>query len=427
MIRLFSVGFVLFAVALFAGLGLTGKEGKENAEEQEDLQDSSQAKNTASSNTGTNLPQPPADLASKCALTSLESPQGVAVCEEGCEISDCCEVPDGFALSCIADNEVVCAQYGRYCDILHNLPSAGFVPIVQEEPTPTADEPAAPAPAPAAPVSTDPPTIQSEIDQVCSAGDASSCESLCVSSFCCFNHYCVAPADINCLDYAGCFVLHSDPTTDCVNGNDNSNEPVYEEALADEIHEACVLGTGGDINQAAASTQCTTLCAPGACCFEATSECDEVNCAAYVECNILHPKFVSVTKPEVDTACSNHQEGSTTIPSLCEQVCSLRVMQCCFHENGAACDNALQHAGSAYCNTHQACGGTLGTAPDALRGSHKDELEAACTDANTRSQCIQLCVAATCCYATTIEAECANVDASITCSDYRACDVLYNS
>jgi hypothetical protein len=482
MIRIFTVGFIVLVGALLLGMGLTGKEGKENAQEAKEQQGMEQA----STGTDTRLPQPPADLASKCSLTSLNTPQGIAGCEGACEIADCCDVPDGYALSCLAANTVVCAQYQRYCDILHNLPSAGFIPPPQDSSS-EVDDPAlkvdidtacvndseggVPSPTctrlcqsgfccfegsnncnvncqtylncrtaydtqegivsnpatspvaqpPVAPVAL---TIIQQIDQSC--GDyveainppgENTCESLCALSFCCFNHYCVPPADIDCLDYSGCYILYTDlDTVDDDTANSEANP-----ALADEIHESCF--TAGNINDAIANTECATLCAPGACCFEHNLQCTDVDCATYAECNVLYPSFVSVTKQEVTDACNNHRDNGDA-PTLCEQVCTLQVMQCCFHENNQEKCNALQAPGTAYCDNYQACD-VLGTSGTSLRDSHKNELEVACSDSKTRSHCITLCSAATCCYAGTIEEECANVDVSITCSDYQACDVLY--
>jgi hypothetical protein len=139
----------------------------------------------------------------------------------------------------------------------------------------------------------------------------------------------------------------------------------------------------------------------------------------------LYPQYVAVTKQEVEDACNNHNNNAVQPgqPTLCEQVCTLHVMQCCFHENGD-CDDALQNADSLYCDTYQSCE-VLGTNGDSLRDSHKAELEAACSDLSTRSQCIKLCAAALCCHSNTIEEECVNVDVSITCTDYQACDILY--
>lgn len=459
-IQCFSVCFIIVVAALLSGIGVSTKKGKENADEQKLKQKGGDL--LASTSSDAKLPEPPADLASKCSLTTLNTAEGVAVCESACEKAECCDVPDGYALSCIVANKVVCAEYQRYCDILKNLPSAGFVPPegfvppLQNDTSPVSDEalkveidaecvdvgadilPGSscmdlcrqgfccfdessscdvncqtylncraaytaskniPAPAPT------PMTLRDEINQLCSdyveainPPGENTCEQKCSTSFCCFNHYCVPPADIDCLEYSGCYVLYAD--VDTVDDDENeSSTPT----LADEIHAAC--NNAGSINDAASNTECTTLCAPGACCFFNNLECVDVKCETYAECNIVFPEKVAVTKEEVEDACKNHNDNGSGA-SLCEQVCTLHVMQCCFHENGA-CDNPLQNDGSVFCDAYQACD-VLGTKADSLRESHKAELDSACSGIATRSECIKLCTPAICCFASTLDDECAN-------------------
>lgn len=271
------------------------------------------------------------------------------------------------------------------------------------------------------------PSKKEEIEMLCGielettttpGGD--SCESLCSVSYCCFNHFCVAPPDIDCLDYSACFALYAD--IDDMTGQDN-NTP----GLGDDIHEACsgLL----DVNVAATNEACKSACAAGACCFEPSLTCGGVDCSMYADCIILHPSFIAVSKEEVTDACTNHNNVPTTTaehtPTLCEQVCSLHVMQCCFHSGGDCDDTVLLGDNKVYCDVYQACE-VLGTDPSTLRVSHKVELDEACDGgAASRSHCIQLCSSATCCYATKTEEACANVGSTVTCSDYKACDILY--
>jgi hypothetical protein len=207
--------------------------------------------------------------------------------------------------------------------------------------------------------------------------------------------------------------------------SDNAVEKVEEPVLGDQIHEAC--GAILDVNEAAQNEECNSICSPGACCFEDKMSCSGVDCAQYAECIILHPSFIAVRKEEVTDACKNHNDAAmqTTEPTLCEQLCSLHVMQCCFHVEGNCDDAVLLGDNTVYCNTFEACS-VLGTDSSPLRQSHKDELDAACSGGTaTRAQCIQLCSSATCCYSTTVEESCINVDSNIKCSDYQSCDVLY--
>jgi hypothetical protein len=500
MIQLFSVAFLGVAVFLFVRLEFFG-----TSDDSDEAFDGS----LASTNSDADLPQPPADLASKCSLTTLNRPQGVQICEEACEVSECCNVPDGFALSCKVHNEVVCAQYQRYCDILHNLPdylarppdAPVSSPIQQPiggggdpetlkvqidgaclniAPTSLPDSPcmslcqdgfccfgndnscgpnvncqlylncnqAFLAVQPATPL-----TKQEEIEQVCgnfveviSSPGEDTCESLCASSFCCFNHLCVPPADIDCLEYSACHILYDDVDT----VDDDLNEE-DKPTLEEEIATSC-----GNANLDIAATECEALCVLGACCFMEQLVCPvDTECAAYAGCGILYPdesteavtpspvvmvvpaptlapaaesgggggvaaptSTSSITQAEVDDACNNHNDNALIRPTLCEQVCTLQVLQCCFHTNGGdACPTIL-------CEVYTACE-ALDSSPEMLREIHKQELESACGADASRAHCVQLCAAATCCYATTIAEECVNVDASITCSDYQACHVLY--
>jgi hypothetical protein len=468
MIRTFSLVFIIVGVSLFAGLAFSGQEGKENADEQKQIEEEIAENGGAAGGGGQTtgiadlLPPPPADISIVCALENLEDFMGIAQCEHECEISDCCEVPIGFALSCLAGNEQVCQEYAQYCDILHSLPSAGYIPQVDEATLPPeelkieidtsciglerdqllhspcmdmcekgfccfdgsgdcevncqvylncADAYAVYQNGPPAAA----PTFQDEVAEACADypdSGASNCEEKCAPSVCCFSHYCTPPMGIDCQAYAACFVLH-----------EQDDGATYDEDLSDEIHEACYTS---NIVEAASNSQCTSLCAAGSCCFD-SEECDEnvVNCATYAECNILHPKFVVVTNGEVEQACQS--AASASAGGLCEQICHLEVMQCCFHqvENGDACSHdALLHPESVFCNIYESCR-TLGTSSETLRNSHKDELNQVCGDPTTRSQCIQLCSAATCCFATEAQDECATNSRSIACNDYQACSVLY--
>lgn len=445
MIRMFSVVFLLTVVAFLVLMGLSSKDGKENSEIQ----------SGDSVSGSTYLSSPPADLSSKCSTTALVSAQGIEACEEACEVADCCSVPDGYALSCLADNTMVCAQYQRYCSVLDDIQDSGIgtptastptdggitstpppvstpVSTPQDQDTPTIPPSPSPLQSPVFLVATVAPvvpptplTLADEIDLACAniEEDKTACSTICAPSVCCFNHYCIQSQDFDCLEYAGCYVLYTDLE---ITNDDDATPTTPVPSLADEIHAACFeLGT---INDATASSECTSLCAAGACCFETSLDCVDISCSTYAECNILYPSFLAVSQAEVEDACQNHRNvASGSEPTLCEQVCTLHIMQCCFHDNNEeGCDNVLQQPGTAYCNNYAACE-VLGVSGMDLSDSHKAELEEICSNTQTRSQCIKLCSAATCCYASTIEETCANVDASITCDDYSACDILYDS
>jgi hypothetical protein len=263
-----------------------------------------------------------------------------------------------------------------------------------------------------------------QIDQICgneletaSPPGEDSCESLCEISYCCFDHLCVPPQDLDCLDYSACYIMYAD--LDAVAENNDTPD------TGDDIHDACASLI--DPSAAAADEACNELCSPGACCFEDQLSCSNVDCAMYAECIVLHPSFLAVTRDEVTDACKNHNDADiqSDAPTLCEQICTLHVMQCCFYAGGQCDEAVLLGDNSIYCNTYAACA-VLGTDPSSLSLTHKDELDAACKGgAATRSQCIQLCSSATCCYSTTTEDSCVNIDSTISCSDYQACDILY--
>jgi hypothetical protein len=477
-IRLFSIAFCIVMAALMAGLGLMTQWGKSN------VQAATAQQGTVSTSSTGSLPLPPADLATKCSASALQSQQGFMICEAVCEVADCCTVPEGFALSC--SKEDVCAQYQQYCSLLQNTPAAS--PISDEELRMSIDtacvgldasslpgsdcvalcrsgfccfeddtiscdqncqtflncaaafqsqqqqeqqqqqqnnQSSTPVNTPINnPINQEDSALKQQIDAICgtaietvSPPGEDSCESLCNPAHCCFDHLCVPPQDLECLDYSACYVMYAN-----VN---NVQDDITTANLGDQVHEACAGLL--DINDAMNNEACNAICSPGSCCFEDKLSCSNVDCAIYAECIVLHPNFIAVSKEEVTDACQNHNDArlQSEEPTLCEQVCTLHVMQCCFHLGGQCDDAVLLGDNSVYCNTYQACA-VLGTDSSSLIQSHKDELEAACSGgASTRSQCIQLCSSATCCYASKVEESCVNVDASITCSDYEACDVLY--
>ncbi|KAG7369005.1 hypothetical protein IV203_031748 [Nitzschia inconspicua] len=478
-IRLFSVAFCIVMVALMAGLGLVTRRGESNVTAAAGSTQSPISTSLPPSSSTGSLPLPPADLASKCSATALQSQQGFLVCEGACEVADCCTIPEEFALSCSKGNENACQQYLQYCSILQTTPAVS--PISDEEIRSSIDE-ACIGLDPSSlidsdcvalcrkgfccfdddtvgcepncqtyfncaaafqsqqqqqqqatstttnpisnPINQEDSVLKQQIDAICgtaietvSPPGENSCESICAPAYCCFDHLCVPTSDVDCQDYSACYVLYAD-----VN---DVKEDITTANLGDEVHEACAGLL--DIDEAISNEACNAICSPGACCFEEKMSCSNVDCAMYAECIVLHPNFIPVSKAEVTDACRNHNDANlqSEEPTLCEQLCSLHVMQCCFHLGGDCDDAVLLGDNSVYCDRYQACA-VLGTDGSSLIQSHKDELEAACTGGtSTRSQCIQLCSSATCCYSSSVEESCAHVDASVTCSDYEACDVLY--
>jgi hypothetical protein len=473
-IRLFTFVFCVVVAALLTGLTLTSIWGKDNVGQ------AAAQQGEISVSIGTTLPSPSTDLAAKCSSSSLETPQGFVLCEAACEVADCCSVPEGFALSCASGNEDICSQYDKYCSILSKtsdmtfdkelkvsideacnaldptmFPGSDCVALCQKgfccfDDTTTLEcsvncqtylncttafhsqqqngnytQTTAPGSIHINnTINQGDSILKQRIDAICgtaietvSPPGEDSCESLCSVSYCCFDNLCVPPEDMDCSEYSACYILFEDVSSVI--------EDITAPTLSDDVHNACsgLL----DVNDAAVNEACQDICSPGACCFEDKLSCSDVDCAVYAECIVLHPSFIAVSKEEVADACQNHNDGSlqTDEPTLCEQVCTLHVMQCCFYIGGDCDDAVLLGDNSVYCDTYQACA-ILGTDGSSMSQSHKEELEAACSGgAPTRSTCIQLCSLATCCYSTSVKESCVNVDATVSCSDYKACDVLY--
>jgi hypothetical protein len=476
-IRFFSFAFGAVVVILISGLGSTMLKSSTSSNSSKNNDNGDEGGGLGSTPTSDVMaasqpppPPPPSDLAEKCALEALDTAQGIRGCEKVCEVADCCNVPPSYVLSCqTSENVNVCSQYQKYCGVLDHVfgdndngnnndgtssdvdvtdgtssnnidvddtnspPSDGGDSIDGTSPPPPSDQNV-----------DDNSSLATQIQQLCgetpmealgppsSGGDNSqnatttTCESICSRSYCCFNQICKPPPDMDCSAYAPCFVLYAEDTQSM--SQQMQDEEDIGSGVGDTVHEACA-SLSLDVNNASADEECKSVCSPGACCFQDHLSCTDVECAAYSECIVLYPSFVSVTKDEVDDACHNHNDANLSAggqPSLCEQVCTLHVMQCCFHVGGDCHDSVLlQGNKSTYCSTYESCD-VLGTDPAALRHTHKDELETACSGgSSTRSKCIQLCSAATCCYSATLQESCAHVDASISCSDYKACDVLY--
>jgi hypothetical protein len=511
-IQRFTVAFCIFVLLFLIGMGITGRKGKKDAEEQQELDAAKNNPTSSGSNVdhngnptdhgeetnyeaaGTVLPLPPADLKSKCSLSAVETPSGIQGCESACELAECCDVPAGFALSCQTGNEVVCPQYQKYCNILHNVNSELQSAYIPEDFSTTS-------------LSAAEATLQAEINGACMAqaietetcvslcregaccwednlscnndvncdvfascyamihGSSSSggglpgaegtvkeqiavacvgtlppasnvtstatsdCEVLCQPALCCFNHYCSPPETMECLDYSGCYLLYQNEGTedDDVVAAEYNNDGETDEM--DAIHEACYGGSILDL----LGVECSKLCEPSKCCFDSSlGDCSVVDCELYAMCNILYPVKLSATKNEIEDACKNQtttstggtaaKTGSTT--TLCEQVCSRG--SCCFHPTETAtvtgeCADALDI--NIYCRTYTACSVVFGGASAVIT----TELQKACTDASTRPHCVTLCAEASCCYATKKEESCFHVNPDITCSNFKACDVLYGT
>jgi hypothetical protein len=408
-IRRYTAVFVAVAFLLMVGIGITSrtieKEKKVNRIAEQHL-----------GNSGvTVLPQPPASLASKCKISALKTPTGTQECESACEVAECCIVPAGFALSCQLGNEVTCPKYRQYCNILDwnspitsNDKTTDIVPAGSSEPPAMAPvlQPPIPVPTQAPQPLVQPPaqsptttitsggdntkypaenasgtsTLKKQISDACEdngfepialPGQLSVCEQFCQNSQCCFNHYCVPPVGIDCLDYSPCYILYNeeDPgntdnaipdATSAKSADSNSTTNTNQtNGLALQIQQACD-------SHAVEPTRslCPTLCALGACCFEPQLACSAVNCDLYAACHdALYSDYVDgisssggnsaipgtyTTEGEVLDACNNHSNSYGESSSLCVQICQEGA--CCFQRNSlsAQCSDA-------FCRTYSAC------------------------------------------------------------------------
>jgi hypothetical protein len=415
-IQRYTSAFVAVAFLLMVGIGNTSrtieKEKKINRIAEQHR-----------GNSGfTVLPPPPASLASKCTISALQTPTGTQECESACEIAECCIVPAGFALSCQLGNEVTCPKYRQYCDVLDwNTPitskdqTTDVVPAVSSGPPAVAPvlQPPIPVPTQAPQALVQPPVpsptttitpggdstnfpaedtsgtnpLKKQISDACEEngfepislpGQLSVCEQFCQNSQCCFNHYCVPPEGIDCLDYSPCYVLYNEEdmgntdnaNTDATSANsaasNSTTKTNQSNELALQIQQAC------DSNAVEPTRSlCPKLCAVGACCFEPQLACSAVNCDLYAACHdALYSNYVDAisssgsnsampgthtSEGEVVDACNNHSNSNGASSSLCEQICQEGA--CCFQGNSLSAQ-----CSKAFCRTYSACQVVFGSA-----------------------------------------------------------------
>ena len=298
-IRCFTIAFVLVVAALLAGIGYHGVFNKSMAAANHAAPPTTNTSttptttistatttttSTSGSNANTNLPQtipnPPIDLASRCSTASVRTSQGLSLCKGECEVAECCTIPEGFALSCPKGNEVVCAQYIKYCTILDHLPNTAPEFVLQtpapatpiSTPSPTTNNQAQPSSILSSPVLALTPTLppalaakQQEVKNACNpstvetipssnTNSTSPCQKLCQLAQCCFSHFCQPPDTVDCTVYAACYVVYQDDGIDDDHfqnfgsgfggqgSSDNPNATASNLALMNNIHNACYTG-----------------------------------------------------------------------------------------------------------------------------------------------------------------------------------------
>jgi hypothetical protein len=412
-----------------------------------------QQEQTTTSTTQTLLDDPPSDLSVKCSATQIQKQGGYQVCQSLCEISECCTVPQGYALSCKLGNEAVCPLYLQYCvnlDIYANDQDKDNAMVDNMVLPDNKEPPPIKTPIDTTETTETPAEMKQRIDDACQGlthetVKGRECESLCQVAACCSEHD--ANCEVDCHVHDSCQVVFTDTKA--------------ETKLA--IDEACQ----GLTYETAKGRECENLCQVAACCEDEHDAGCHVDCHVYNSCQVVFTDTTtpgtttgtttpgttttpdttdtgtdntsSSTKEQVDDACQNHSEAT-----LCKQVCEQvqdQVGACCFGQtitgtcsigNGLSSSKLVQH-----CRTYASCsvlfpsysgnsgsGTTTNTPPQP-----SPNLAQVCQDPDPsqRTICIAECNQATCCHAMTEPESCLQVHPGIVCDDFSPCNVLYGS
>jgi len=221
------------------------------------------------------LPAPPSSLQQTCSMLAASTglPQSqredaLLKCEEGCAISECCDLTPNFDLSCLKGNEQVCMEYNAACHILM---------VAEEEMANSKTDKKVPA-APA------------YITDVCAINNlltntgVRKCANACVPNTCCWEQgpgiqNCQAANPTTCPTYAPCLNLRA---TDTVHTK-----------ITEQIDDHC-LPVNKVRNTWKGRRQCRNTCKVGFCCFtkkgcaQKGPEKGAEFCAQYKGCSVLH-------------------------------------------------------------------------------------------------------------------------------------------
>eukprot|EP00567_Pseudictyota_dubia_P001593 CAMPEP_0197465092 /NCGR_PEP_ID=MMETSP1175-20131217/64358_1 /TAXON_ID=1003142 /ORGANISM="Triceratium dubium, Strain CCMP147" /LENGTH=720 /DNA_ID=CAMNT_0043001097 /DNA_START=208 /DNA_END=2370 /DNA_ORIENTATION=- len=413
---------------------------------------------------------PPDDLAMKCAPLTVSVKSGWDDCKSLCRAAECCFLPEGHWYSCRAENEEDCSAYEYGCatlDHVENLRDDSGV--LTDDGTGGNNGGVAPAAGAARTITLlDAPT---DIGAICSETSLSTreghnaCEELCDRKLCC-----------------------DEPDEECTVNNEDAcggyEEPciAYSNAHDDVLDEAAVKCNTETLSTPEGVQNCKEYCSGAMDCFDGDARFADGWCEQYGPCHALttlsgEQGFASAAEAidAVDEACG-------TDFATCKNMC--HAAECCFGgtvNNEDACggyeepciaysnahDDVLDEA-AIKCNTEtlstaegvRACKEYCAAAMDCFDGGDArfadgwceqygpchaltalsgdegfasaaeaiDAVDEACgTDFAT---CKNMCHAAECCFGGeggTSACEEASGTASLDCSHYGACKILFSA
>ena len=301
-----TVLVVIVAIATIIGVTTKGNDNNNNTKQ-------------SNINTQT-LVDPPLDLESRCSVAQINTQGGYQGCESACEVAECCNFSQDFALSCQQlGNEQVCQQYQQHCVILENNYFT-LVPSMEEQGT----EPLI--------------TTKEIIDAACQGSTIHLCEQLCHEDQvgpCCFGQTptsCRSAVldltSVYCQTYASCTVVFADDTAD-------TNVPTKA-----DVDDACANYSPN--NDEWANGLCEQVCQEdqvGPCCFGQTpTSCrsavldpTSAYCQTYASCSAFFyntsdttttsPQAPPQPSPDLAQVCANPSERPTCIAQCSEATC----------------------------------------------------------------------------------------------------------
>jgi hypothetical protein len=396
-----------------------------------------QEKSNINANT---LPDPSSDLALKCSMAQITTQGGYQVCESLCEVSECCTIPQDFALSCQLGNEQVCQEYRQYCLILDQIsdPNNNNIDMEDNIVLPVKDEQGTNA------------KLKQVIDGACEGLTANSvegtqCESLCQVAACCREDTAEDCGNDFCQVYSSCQVVL--PLTTTTEPPTQGIEPIADTdaKLKQVIDEACQGLTANWVQ----GTECESLCQVATCCREDTEEyCGSDFCQVYSSCQVVFPLTTTTPTPPtppptqgidpitntnaklkqvIDDACQGLTANGVT-GTECESLC--QVATCCRDDTDGSC-------GTDFCQVYNSCQVVFDTT--SIYVPTKEDVDDACSNhlqnsvgGQQSTLCEQLCQddqVGPCCFGQTGGISCSSsalVDpASVYCQMYASCSVVF--
>lgn len=379
-LRMAVIGIPLFfGLTVFLAMYIAAQSDKATSSEVGDI------------NSGfANLPPPPPDLPGKC--SNLDSALKKTGCQEVCEVAECCEMPSHLPLSCLANNHDVCLEYHKYCHVVTN--------------NNIDDNSRLPSSVPPAPANLR--TICAA-DNLLTVSGFTECHQVCSRAECCYEQ---DKGDGTCTydecdGYAPCLTLAA---TDTVHPD-----------ITKHVTDSC---SGTNLQSVAGRAECRQACLHAICCFsssdDTTMSCpqqDDSFCPQYAACNALEQDLnIRATADEIERECNKFPAHD----SLCEVECERGA--CCFDTENGGCANVFPDND---CSIYQPCARLYDSSiiQAAMTVDEACKPPSESTINKDLSLCSTKCEPAKCCY----ELNSCSVPDSIQCTDYTACDILYNS